>query len=114
MGDFFLSIDNGGTKTKVMVFDEKGKQISCAAFPTACKEVRPGFREIDLAKLWKSICMAIQDAIKMAKIDCSEVRAVACVGHGKGLYLLDKDQQIFYPGILSTDTRANSLAGTRP
>ena len=110
MGDFFLSIDNGGTKTKVMVFDEKGKQVSCAAFPTACEEEKAGFREIDLAKLWESIGTAIQDAIKMARIDRSEVKAVACVGHGKGLYLLDKDQQIFYPGILSTDTRANSLA----
>lgn len=110
MHKFFLSIDNGGTKTKVILFDETGKQRACSVFPTACQESKPGFRQIDLAELWKAIGKAIRDAMKKAEAAPTEIQAIACVGHGKGLYLLDDSGQIFCPGILSTDTRATRLA----
>ena len=112
MPNYYLSIDNGGTNTKVVIFDEKGKQMASSAFPTLCLEDQSGFREVDMTNLWKLICDAIKDVLNSAKLRGTDITAVACVGHGKGVYLLDKHKQIFTNGILSTDERGKGLAKT--
>ncbi|GAA0057550.1 UNVERIFIED_CONTAM: carbohydrate kinase [Streptococcus canis] len=109
---YFLSIDYGGTTTKAILFDDKGKEIAISSFPTLKIEDRPGFREIDLEALWHAIGASIKDLIITSDIDSSAIAAVIPIGHGKGLYLLDKQQAIFCHGILSTDERANDLAKT--
>ncbi|MDR0899997.1 MAG: carbohydrate kinase [Lactobacillaceae bacterium] len=109
MTHYFLTIDNGGTNTKAVVFDVTGKQLSTSAFPTPRIEEHPSWREINLDVLWESIVKAINDAITKADIKPSDISAIAVVGHGKGLYPLNKHQQIFRNGILSTDARADLL-----
>lgn len=110
MTTYFLSVDNGGTNTKVVIFDQKGTQVAASAFPTVSLEKQTGHREIDLTDLWESICDAIQDALIEANLTGEDIAAVGCVGHGKGLYLLDQKQRIFTNGILSTDERGQALA----
>lgn len=108
---YFLSIDFGGTSTKAIIFDEKGKEIAVSSFPTLKIEESPGFREIDLNAMWDAISRSIKDVIAKAEIPNSSIVAVTPIGHGKGLYLLDKNKDIFCHGILSTDERAKDLAG---
>ncbi|MBM7643282.1 FGGY-family carbohydrate kinase [Streptococcus loxodontisalivarius] len=107
---YFLSVDYGGTNTKAIIFDDKGRQIAVSAFATLKIEEVSGQREVDLAETWKAISNAIKTVIKKAGIASDEISAVACIGHGKGLYLLDKNGQEFTRGILSTDGRAQELA----
>lgn len=106
MTKFFLSIDNGGTNTKAVIFDEKGVQIAVSSFPTEKIEEQDGFREVDLTDLWDSLCCSINKVLDKASLSAQDIVAVSCVGHGKGLYLLDKNMQVFRNGILSTDERA--------
>lgn len=106
MNKYFLTIDNGGTNTKAVIFDTKGQQIGAVAFPTMRIEEKPGFHEINLNELWDAIAEAIHKVVKKAAIDVRDIVGVSCVGHGKGLYVLDKQNQIFTNGILSTDSRA--------
>lgn len=110
MRKYFLSIDNGGTNTKVVVFDSRGKQLGVSAFPTASIEEKNAFREIDLTKLWKAICCAIKDVLVQTNLTGHDIHGISCVGHGKGLYLLDKQKNVFTNGILSTDERGHNLA----
>ncbi len=110
MASYFLTIDNGGTNTKAIIIDLSGKQISVSSFPTVRIEDRPGFHEINMNVLWQSICKAIQKAISDKRINPRDIIGVSTVGHGKGLYVLDKNHQVFTHGILSTDTRATKLA----
>ncbi|WP_137601697.1 FGGY-family carbohydrate kinase [Paucilactobacillus nenjiangensis] len=110
MDKYFLTIDNGGTNTKAIVFDENGRQLGVFAFPTMRIEETSGFHEINLHDLWDSICDAIKKAISNADINPEQIAGISCVGHGKGLYMLDKNKQIFANGILSTDSRAVDLA----
>ncbi|MCT3557320.1 carbohydrate kinase [Lentilactobacillus buchneri] len=107
---YFLTIDNGGTNTKAIVFNDHGDQMGSVAFPTPRIEEQAGFHEIDLNESWSSISNAINQVIAKSGITNDEIAGVSCVGHGKGLYALDKDHQIFMHGILSTDSRALSLA----
>lgn len=110
MNKYFLTIDNGGTNTKAIIFDTGGKQLGAVAFPTMRIEDTPGFHEINLTELWNAISDSINQVIKKAKIRAEEIVGVTCVGHGKGLYVLDKQNQIFTNGILSTDSRAVNLS----
>ncbi|MGT2933751.1 FGGY-family carbohydrate kinase [Streptococcus catagoni] len=107
---YFLSIDYGGTSIKAILFDDKGKEIAVSSFPTLKIEDTPGFREIDLEVTWQAIGASIKEVIDTSAIASSAIAAVIPIGHGKGLYLLDKQQAIFCHGILSTDERANDLA----
>lgn len=107
---YFLSIDYGGTNTKAIVFDEEGRQLGQSAFSTKKIEEKAGYREVDLKETWQGIRQAMRQAVKNAQLKAEDISALACIGHGKGLYLLDKNGQEFTRGILSTDERAVELA----
>ncbi|BDR53367.1 carbohydrate kinase [Bombiscardovia nodaiensis] len=106
---YFLTIDNGGTNTKVIIVDDQGKQLSVSSFPTESVERRPGFREVNPDHMWQDIGKASRASIAQAGINPSQISAVAPVGHGKGLYLLDQSGHPFMNGILSSDSRATRL-----
>lgn len=59
----YLTIDNGGTNTKVAIFNENGDQLSCSSFPTKGRERKPGFHEIQLGNLWHDLGIACHDSI---------------------------------------------------
>lgn len=109
---YFLILDNGGTNTKALVFDVYGNELAASSFPTHWIQRRPGMREIDLEGLKDSLYSAIREVIAGSGIQRGEIAGVACVGHGKGLYLLDAGGNIFRHGILSTDARASELAAS--
>lgn len=106
----YLTIDNGGTNTKVTIFNELGESLGISAFPTKAIERKTGFHEIDLTELWKNLGIACQAVLKNANLTGNDIACVATVGHGKGLYVLDKNGQPFMNGILSTDGRASHYA----
>ncbi|KAA8328297.1 FGGY-family carbohydrate kinase [Leuconostoc carnosum] len=109
MKKYFLTIDNGGTNTKSVIFDIEGNQINSVSFPTMRIEDKSGYHEIDLHVLWKAIAQSIKEVIKQSNINRADIIGVSCVGHGKGLYMLDRGKNIFTHGILSTDSRASSM-----
>ena len=106
----FLTIDNGGTNTKVIIVDQDGRQLSVSSFPTDAIERRPGFREVNPGQMWRDIGKAVKAALESAGLDGSQIDGVVPVGHGKGLYVLGKDGKPFMDGILSSDSRAADLA----
>lgn len=108
--DYFMSVDYGGTNTKVMIFDCFGNQIAMNSFETLKIENIPGYREVDLQQIWSKITSTIKQVIQKAEIDPLNIKAIICIGHGKGLYVLDKNNKEFMNGILSTDSRAIQLA----
>ncbi|MCF0118696.1 MAG: carbohydrate kinase, partial [Limosilactobacillus mucosae] len=102
----FLTIDNGGTNTKVIIFNQTGQQLAVEAFPTQGIEPQSGFHEIDLKKLRSDLGNAVKAVLAKAQLMGDDIAGIATVGHGKGLYVLDGDYQIFRNGILSADSRA--------
>ena len=107
---YFLSIDYGGTNTKAIIFDENGNEIGVSSFHTMRKEVKPDYREVDLKETSEAIYDSVKKVLKKSNLTGRDISAVACVGHGKGLYVLDKNHNEFMNGILSTDGRAGELA----
>ncbi len=106
MTAYFLGVDNGGTATKAVIFDDRGNDLAGASRKVPMILPEPGFTERDMEQLWRANCEAIREAIATAGIPASAIRGVALTGHGKGLYLWGKDGKPAYNGIVSTDSRA--------
>ncbi|WEV63423.1 FGGY-family carbohydrate kinase [Bifidobacterium sp. ESL0732] len=109
-GRYFLILDNGGTNTRALIFDEEGTQVGVSVFDTPWIQDMPEMREIDLKGMRDSLFAAIRQVLERTEVSPKDIACITCVGHGKGLYLLDNNGKIFCNGILSTDERANDLA----
>ncbi len=103
---YLMGIDNGGTFSKAAIFDENGHQISVASVPTVTITPKPGYTERDMEELWQVNAQAVKQAIEKSGIDPKNIAGVSFSGHGKGLYLVGKDGNPVYNGIISTDARA--------
>lgn len=106
----FMTIDNGGTNTKVTITDLTGHQSAVVSFPTKRIENKQGFQEIKLTHFFDDIAAAIRKVLKKAGLNGKQIAGIATVGHGKGLYALNKERKIFMNGILSADERGKDLA----
>ncbi|MBS4208162.1 FGGY-family carbohydrate kinase [Bacillus sp. FJAT-50079] len=109
MQELFIVIDNGGTNIKTVLIDLAGNQIEKVSFSTPRIENEFDFREVDMNVIWDNIALSIKELITKANVLKEHIVGVATVGHGKGLYLLDKNGDPVRNGILSTDNRASSL-----
>jgi len=103
---YYLGLDNGGTSTKASLFTVKGQEVCTVSTDTKMITSRPGFTERDMEEMWEANCKVIKDVITKSNINPHDIAAVACCGHGKGLYLWDKDGKPARNGIISTDRRA--------
>ena len=103
---YYLGLDNGGTSTKASLFTLEGKEVCTVSTDTKMITSRPGFTERDMEEMWEANCMVIKDVIAKSNIDAHDIAALACCGHGKGLYLWDRSGKPARNGIISTDRRA--------
>lgn len=106
---YLMGIDNGGTFSKAAIFDENGNQIAVASQKTEIYIPKSGYMERNLNDLWNINIQVIQQAIKKSGLLSSDIVGVSFSGHGKGLYLIDKNNKPLGNGILSTDIRAQNI-----
>lgn len=106
MPKYLLGLDNGGTVIKAGLYDLRGREMAVATSKTHMLMPLPGYAERDANDLWEANIQAISTVIRTSGVDPSEIIAVATTGHGNGLYLVDEHGMPVYPGIYSTDTRA--------
>ncbi len=108
-GKYFLGLDAGNAVIKAVLFDPDGLQIAMHALSSQSSTPEPCHVERDLNELWRNASAAIGGCISKADIGADQIAAVGCVGHGNGLYLLDRSGDPLV-GIQSLDTRAADLA----
>lgn len=101
-----MGIDNGGTYSKVAIFNKSGKQLSVASLPTTMLTPYPGHTERDMEELWQVNVETIKLALERAGLTGKDIAGISFSGHGKGLYLVGEEGSFPHNGIVSTDTRA--------
>ena len=74
---YLMGIDNGGTFSKVGIFDEEGNQIAVASVHTVTITPKPGYTERDLNDLWDVNAQAIRNAIEKSKVAPSDIVGVS-------------------------------------
>ena len=87
---YLLGIDNGGTFAKAALFDEDGHQIASAGLPTNTITPKSGYTERDMEELWDVNACYKNNNHKIRNFTRKYCRYFFS-GHGKGLYLVDKD-----------------------
>lgn len=105
---YLLGVDNGGTVAKAALFDLRGHEVAVAASRNEIISPKPGWVEFDMERHWGATAAAIRQVIATAGIRGEEVAAVACTGHGNGVYLVDNNGKPVRNAIFSADTRAQS------
>ena len=103
-----MGIDNGGTMAKAALFTTDGKEVAVASRKVNAIQPQSGYDERDMTEIWQTTADAIKEVVTSSGIDASEIAAVACAGHGNGVYLVDADGNPTYNAIYSTDSRAQS------
>jgi L-xylulokinase len=106
MAKYLLGIDNGGTMAKAALFTPDGREVAVASHKSEMLDVKPGWAEFDMNQVWANTTGSIKEVLETSGIDPAEVVAVACSGHGNGLYLVDENFQPVYNAIYSSDGRA--------
>lgn len=105
MKNYYIGIDLGGTTTRAAVYDELGNELSVCGKETRLITPKSGHTERDMAEFEELTFCCIKEAVEIAGIDARRIKAIGLSGHGKGLYLLNKDGRPLRNGIISTDSR---------
>lgn len=108
MACYLMGIDNGGTLSKAALFDLAGREIAVASRKIEMLTPKSGYFERDSDRMWVATAESIREVIGKAGVNHEDIAAVACTGHGNGLYLTDKQGKPVRMAINSTDTRARS------
>ncbi len=109
MPKYLLGTDNGGTVSKAGLFTTDGEEIAVVGRKTEMLSPQPGHSEVDVDALWRATAESIRAVIEQSGVDPADILAVACAGHGNGLYLVDADGHPVRNGIYSTDSRAKEI-----
>ncbi len=106
---FLLSIDNGLTVSKAVLFDAKGKAVAISRRRVEKLLPAPHFVERNMDCLWLETATAIKEVLEISGVASESVAAVAVTAHGDGLYLVDKELRPLRSGILSLDSRCAAI-----
>ena len=67
---------------------------------------KSGYTERDMETLWQANVQVIREVVIRSKVSADKIAGVSFSGHGKGLYMVDKQESLYTMVFLSTDTRA--------
>ena len=105
---YFLTVDAGTGSGRAIIFDTLGNQIGISQqewshLPEAGVANSMGF---DTQTNWKIISKCINEAIKDAKINANEIKAVTATSMREGIVLYDKNNNELF-GVANVDARAD-------
>ncbi|MDC0612036.1 carbohydrate kinase [Vibrio sp.] len=103
---YFIGVDIGGTMTKAGLYNEAGEELHIAEKSNIALCSGQGFVERDMSELWTTVSQLIQSCTNKSP---EPVRGISFSSHGKGLYAIDKNGNPVRKGIISSDTRAESI-----
>jgi L-xylulokinase len=108
MTQYLLGVDNGGSFAKAALIDTSGRELALARRKVDLEIPRPGWHEIDAERLWEATAESIREVVTGAHVAPEQIVAIACCGHGNGLYLVDELGRPTRKGISSSDARAQA------
>ncbi|MEG2061524.1 MAG: FGGY-family carbohydrate kinase [Alistipes sp.] len=108
--NYYIGLDNGSTLTKAALYTALGEEIAVCSAATETSIPHPGYAERDMEQMWQTSCEVLRQLVIQTHVDATDIRAIGCCGHGKGLYLWGHNGVPVRAGISSTDNRARDYA----
>lgn len=90
MSDFILSIDQGTTSSRAIVFDKTLSPISSAQKEFPQHFPKPGWVEHDAQEIWQSVLATCREAIAKAAIPANRIAAIGITNQRETTVIWDK------------------------
>ncbi|MGQ4892643.1 MAG: glycerol kinase GlpK [Candidatus Njordarchaeia archaeon] len=90
MGEYILSLDEGTTSARAILWNKKGEIISIAQYEFPQIYPKPGWVEHNPNDIWNAQYKAIKEAIDKAKISPEEIKAIGVTNQRETTILWDK------------------------
>ncbi len=113
--DIFIGIDMGSTGLKAVAFEAgSGRALAVAGGALPFLQLPGGGCELDETAIGSALLDALTRVVGQLGPRVRDVRALACTGHGAGLYALDRHGRLLRGrAVASTDQRAGARARAR-
>jgi len=103
---FFLSLDQGTTSSRAIVFDEAGAAFGMAQKPLHQSYPQPGWVEHDAVEIWTSQLECARAALINAKLSHRDIAAVGIANQRETTILWDRASgQPLHPALVWQDRR---------
>ncbi len=110
MTDYILSIDQGTTSTRAMIFDHGGSVISTGQLEHEQIFPRAGWVEHDATEIWNNTREVIGQALSKANITRHNIKAVGITNQRETAVVWDKTTGVpIYNAIVWQDTRTQPI-----
>lgn len=105
---YLMAIDAGTGSVRAVIFDTLGNQISVAQKEWVHLEVEgvANSMTFDVEKNWDLVVWCIQESLKNAKLEGSDILAVSATSMREGIVLYDKTGEAIW-GVANVDARAD-------
>jgi L-xylulokinase len=110
--NILIGVDMGSSSLKALALEAgSGRAVALSRMPLPHTRLPGGGCEMDAAAIRASLTHVLRGVAHQLGPRTAEVRAMACTGHGAGLYALDADGQLVSGrAVASTDQRADARA----
>ena len=108
MGKYILSLDQGTTSSRAIVFDKKGNVVSMAQKEFTQHFPKPGWVEHDPQEIWSTQAGVAAEAIAKKGLNVENIAAIGITNQRETVVVWDKDTgQPIYNAIVWQDKRTS-------
>jgi L-xylulokinase len=110
--NILIGVDMGSSSLKALALEAaSGRTVALSRMPLPHDRLAGGGCEVGAPAIRAALTHVLSDIARQLGPRTAEVRAMACTGHGAGLYALDADGQLVGGcAVASTDQRADARA----
>jgi xylulokinase len=101
----FLGIDVGTSGTKALILGDGQNILATAEAPHELLTPKPGWSEQHPEEWWTATQSAVRSALRRAKVNGRDIRAIGLSGQMHGSVFLDKSGNVLRPALLWNDQR---------
>ena len=110
MSEFVVSIDQGTTSSRCMIFDHSGQSRGSSQLEHTQYYPQPGWVEHDPIEIWQRTQEVIRGAIESSDIKPQDIRAIGVANQRETVVVWDKNSgKPFYKAIVWQDTRTKDI-----
>lgn len=110
--NILIGIDLGSSSLKALALEAAtGRTVALSRMPLQHQRLPGGGCEVGATVIRAALATVLRDVAHQLGTRVADVRALACTGHGAGLYALDADGELVGGrAVASTDQRADARA----
>ena len=101
MRSFFITIDQGTTSTRAILYDDKIRKLDITQIELTQYYPKDGWVEHDLEEIWLSVTSCVSDLIKNNSLKSDEIVSIGITNQRETVAIWDNKRPDFYWILIS-------------